>query len=155
MKTGIRYYVLKGEKTEGPFSMSDLAEMAQDGGIDQETLCSYDGAESWRPVWQLFEEARRSPVMEYSAVLPWLVLYWLVALCVACSRITMTAETNVLAYGAGMVVLVFLSGLVYLVPSFLAVDNKHKNQTAITVLNFFLGWTFVGGVVALVWAVKR
>ena len=39
---------------------------------------------------------------------------------------------------------------VYFLPAF--VGHKKRAAAAIFVLNFFLGWTFVGWVVALVWA---
>lgn len=52
---------------------------------------------------------------------------------------------------AGLLV-VFVIPL-YFLPSILG-RNK-ANRTAIFALNFFLGWTFVGWVVALVWAVSR
>lgn len=42
--------------------------------------------------------------------------------------------------------------LVYFFPYMWALHQKHKNATGIFVLNFFLGWTFVGWVVALIWA---
>lgn len=42
--------------------------------------------------------------------------------------------------------------LIYFVPSIVASDRKHSKFTAILVLNIFLGWTFLGWVVALVWA---
>ncbi|MEI7820367.1 MAG: superinfection immunity protein [Verrucomicrobiota bacterium] len=55
-----------------------------------------------------------------------------------------------------MILLVILSvlGLVfYFLPS---IVGRHKgNVTAIVVLNIFLGWTFVGWVVALVWACTK
>jgi len=41
---------------------------------------------------------------------------------------------------------------IYFVPSIIAHHRKHRNEAAITVLNFFLGWTFLGWVAALVWA---
>ena len=48
---------------------------------------------------------------------------------------------------------VFLIGLlIYFAPSLIAGKNGKKNTTAIFALNFFLGWTFLGWVVALVWA---
>jgi hypothetical protein len=50
----------------------------------------------------------------------------------------------------GTILLVLLFIAVYFLPS-IAGWNK-KNFTAILVLNFFLGWTLVGWVVALVWA---
>ncbi len=40
----------------------------------------------------------------------------------------------------------------YFAPTITAYDKKKKNTGAIFALNFFLGWTLVGWVVALVWA---
>lgn len=40
----------------------------------------------------------------------------------------------------------------YLFPTLVALGRKKKNSAAIGVLNLFLGWTFLGWVVALVWA---
>jgi len=42
--------------------------------------------------------------------------------------------------------------LIYFIPSFVAIYRKHNNRNPIIVLNFFLGWTFFGWVIALVWA---
>jgi len=42
---------------------------------------------------------------------------------------------------------------IYFLPTFVARD--HKNGNSIAVLNLFLGWTFLGWVVALVWAFKN
>jgi hypothetical protein len=48
----------------------------------------------------------------------------------------------------------FLGALLglYFAPAIVASARKHHNTLAIFVLNFFLGWTFLGWVVALVWA---
>lgn len=40
-------------------------------------------------------------------------------------------------------------------PSILAIQNKHKNRTAIIVLNILGGWTGIGWLVALIWAIKK
>lgn len=45
--------------------------------------------------------------------------------------------------------------LMYFLPSILALARHKKDTTAIVVLNFFLGWTAIGWVVALVWALKQ
>lgn len=42
----------------------------------------------------------------------------------------------------------------YFLPSIIALARSKRNIVAIFLLNLFLGWTFVGWVVALVWAVK-
>lgn len=53
------------------------------------------------------------------------------------------------------VVFLFIIGLaifVYLLPAFVAMQRKHTNTTAICVLNILVGWSFIGWVAALVWA---
>ena len=49
--------------------------------------------------------------------------------------------------GLGIILLMIA---IYFIPTMVA-SNK-KNVLAIFMLNFFLGWTFIGWVVALVWA---
>lgn len=46
---------------------------------------------------------------------------------------------------------VFCVGI-YLFPSVVALIRKKANAPAIFVLNIFLGWTFAGWLIALVWA---
>jgi hypothetical protein len=42
----------------------------------------------------------------------------------------------------------------YFLPSLIAVARSKRDIAGIVLLNFFLGWTMIGWVVALVWAVK-
>jgi hypothetical protein len=44
--------------------------------------------------------------------------------------------------------------VMYCLPSIIALARSKRDITAIVLLNFFLGWTMIGWVVALVWAVK-
>lgn len=43
----------------------------------------------------------------------------------------------------------------YLLPTAIGVGRKRSNTGAIFVLNLFLGWTLIGWVIALVWAVAK
>lgn len=43
----------------------------------------------------------------------------------------------------------------YVIPTIVADQRKHYNYTAIMLLNVFLGWTLIGWVGALIWAVVR
>ena len=45
-----------------------------------------------------------------------------------------------------------LSLAVYFLPAFFASDRGHPSVTAIFIFNLLLGWTFLGWVLALVWA---
>lgn len=49
-------------------------------------------------------------------------------------------------------VLFGLALLLYSLPTIVAYNLGRKNTLAIGVLNFFLGWTFIGWLVALIWA---
>jgi hypothetical protein len=44
--------------------------------------------------------------------------------------------------------------VMYFLPSIIALIRSKRDVTAILLLNLFLGWTMIGWVVALVWAVK-
>ena len=43
----------------------------------------------------------------------------------------------------------------YFLPVMIAWTNDRRNTSAIFALNFFLGWTLIGWVVALVWSLKE
>jgi len=45
--------------------------------------------------------------------------------------------------------------LMYFLPTIIAGARSKRDVGAILVLNFFLGWTFIGWMVALVWALKH
>lgn len=42
--------------------------------------------------------------------------------------------------------------VIYFLPTFVASNRKHVNGTSIFLVNLLLGWTFLGWVIALVWA---
>ena len=49
-----------------------------------------------------------------------------------------------------IIIIVFVA--VYFIPSFVAIGRKHAHVMQITILNAFLGWSFVPWVAALIWA---
>lgn len=44
---------------------------------------------------------------------------------------------------------------IYFLPSALAVGRKHRNRGALAALNLFTGWTLIGWVICLIWAVVK
>ncbi|MEJ8767720.1 superinfection immunity protein [Oceanobacillus sp. HCA-5259] len=58
-----------------------------------------------------------------------------------------------------MLFFIFLMGAialgVYFLPTIIAKINNQPNFVSIFVLNLFLGWSLVGWVISLVWAVKK
>jgi hypothetical protein len=57
--------------------------------------------------------------------------------------------------GAAVALLVVIAGIgLYFLPTIVAVSRKVTNQGSIFVINFFLGWSFIGWVVALAMACR-
>ncbi len=52
-------------------------------------------------------------------------------------------------------VLITLLSLFYFLPFAIAFNRKRANTGAIFALNLFLGWSLIGWVLALVWALKE
>jgi len=50
------------------------------------------------------------------------------------------------------VIILILLSILYLLPSLLAIGKKYS--TGIVILNIALGWTFIGYIVAIIWAVS-
>lgn len=43
----------------------------------------------------------------------------------------------------------------YFMPTIIACVRGHHNQNAVAAMNFFLGWTFLGWIIAFVWALTN
>ncbi len=56
---------------------------------------------------------------------------------------------------ATLAILLSIISVGYFVPTTVAIIKKKTDTTAIVMLNLFLGWTFIGWVVALVWATRQ
>jgi len=51
--------------------------------------------------------------------------------------------------------LVVLGAAVYFLPSLIATGRRHRQSNAIFALNLLAGWTFIGWVAAIVWALMN
>lgn len=54
--------------------------------------------------------------------------------------------------GVLFVVLLFI---IYFLPAFIAGYRTHKDHTNILLVNMFFGWSFVGWIVVLIWALSK
>ena len=57
------------------------------------------------------------------------------------------------AYSLGAVAMFIVLAVIYFIPTFV-VKKSHPNQAGVILLNIFLGWTFLGWVGALIWAIS-
>jgi hypothetical protein len=51
--------------------------------------------------------------------------------------------------------MILLMLVLYFTPTLVASGRKKGNKEAIFILNIFLGWTFIGWLVALIWALTK
>lgn len=49
----------------------------------------------------------------------------------------------------------FVLFVIYIIPGVVATARGHKHAAAVWALNILLGWTLLGWIVALVWALMR
>lgn len=62
---------------------------------------------------------------------------------------------NLINSGIIWIALSVVSLFLYFLPAYLAYKNEHHNTVAIFTLNLLLGWTVLGWIAALVWALTR
>ena len=55
----------------------------------------------------------------------------------------------------GLAFAFIVGGALYFIPTIVAYSSNRPNRAAILILNLFLGWTFLGWVIALVWAMMH
>ncbi len=51
----------------------------------------------------------------------------------------------------GLILLAIVAAI-YFLPTIVASNRGHQSTAAICVLNIFLGWTFIGWLIALIWS---
>jgi hypothetical protein len=76
----------------------------------------------------------------------------LVVIILAYAPPAVAAQADNAGYGGGIALFLLA---VYFLPWIVANHLRHHNQTALFCLNVFLGWTLIGWVIALVWALLR
>ena len=62
---------------------------------------------------------------------------------------------SIIIYGVLAIVGLAVGLVVYFIPAIIGFKRDHANKVAILMLDIFLGWTFVGWVIALVWAFTK
>jgi DNA-directed RNA polymerase subunit RPC12/RpoP len=64
--------------------------------------------------------------------------------------------TGLMILGGVAVVFLLIYGIyrIYFLPLHIAKSKKHPQEQAIFIINLSLGWTFLGWIIALVWAVS-
>jgi hypothetical protein len=62
-------------------------------------------------------------------------------------------DNKVLLNTIGLLVIGFVGVIIYFVPTYIAFKRKCIHFNGITILNIFLGWTFLGWIGSMIWAV--
>lgn len=88
----------------------------------------------------------------------WLKMMYAVVIAGAALRaatLFLPIELAALAHLLFLALLVVIGLVLYFLPFIIATQRDHRNTIAIALLNLFLGWTLLGWVAALCWAVYR
>ena len=87
----------------------------------------------------------------------WL-LAGLIGICVGAKHHFNPDQLNpfLLVFCLGLAVIAIgICAFIYLLPTYVAYQNDKRNKEAIFVLNILTGWTFIGWVIAIVWAFTK
>jgi len=60
-----------------------------------------------------------------------------------------------LAYAGMWAALIVATAAAYFAPAIVAADRRHPGKAGILTLNLLLGWTVLGWIAALIWALNR
>jgi hypothetical protein len=85
----------------------------------------------------------------------WLAIPILILIFAILGYITNSRGGSGLVGGLLLVALCFIGLAIYLLPSIIGFKSKKRNAGAIFALNLLLGWSFIGWVLALVWALNK
>jgi Fe2+ transport system protein B len=78
-----------------------------------------------------------------------IIIVWSIGLVIAALALGGTLHMPSGSNVTGLVMIAF-----YLLPGIVAAIRQHHNQNAIFLLNIFLGWTILGWIIAIIWAVS-
>lgn len=102
--------------------------------------------ESWRGQSRHFRPRRSAPE-EKLPVIPALILL-ATGVAISGAFAVVTGKLDAIFIGG----LLMIGAVIYFIPSMVAALRQHRNKSGIILLNIFLGWTLLGWVGALIWA---
>jgi len=176
-----QWYVTKNGKEHGPGTDADLLRMGRQGFVTQKTRVRRAADGKWfradqirgmefgpppvppevpkKSVYLAMRKRRAMKLFDSKAFcyLLFLLVGMLCVLLVAIILVKYPGESaattiDVIAAIATVALVFGAFTFGYLFPYFVARVRHHHNAEAIGILNLFLGWTFLGWVLALVWA---
>jgi hypothetical protein len=127
------------------------------GGVEKTAMREIGGSAP-SSASSIFYAAKPNPPSEpiWGRIVIIVIAGWLVVLTIGWLSYGHWHEIGNGIFGIGIfIVLAAISLAIYFLPTYIAVKRHHKNILAILVLNLLLGWTFLGWVVSLVWALKN
>ena len=150
-------------RTDGPFTVDEIRTMRKRGEVDERTGYRHHENDNLRKLGNLGAghtiASRRNLVIAISGIAAiGLVALVLIAIKKGNDERSPQSFDDLLVMIMGLLMgACILAGVagIYLLPTIVAQTNRHHQATAITALNILLGWTFVGWVVSLVWALTK
>lgn len=160
----LKYHVVIKEMVKGPFSIDELRFRRELGQVRAESQCCAEGSEDWIRADQIegfFEPQARRRFEFKTGAEERMKKHSNPALGIGLIIFLSIVGIGLVGFGAaalGSVGVAFLGlgGIgIYCIPTIIAAKRQHHNSIAIALLNFLLGWTLIGWVAALIWAVYQ
>ena len=174
------FYAVNGQQL-GPVSSAELKSLASKGKIDSSTLVWKQGMTDWvradattgllpdsavsqppplavpdrslTTVSGSSDRRKKSPLRKLFLIVGIFVCILLGLAVMSAWQNAENPDTQPVAGFAWFVGTAFLISIVYFIPTMVAFERVHPHRIPILVINLLLGFTLIGWVVAMVWAV--
>lgn len=156
MKAERQLFLLINNEAQGPFTEREVLAKLRAEEIGYGTLITENGAAEWLPLHEVLKYPMAKKESSLRERLKTATGRATIGFLVAAVVYFLAFVLPNLYLLRPMVMLVALAAMVligYFLPYFIALDRNHRNLTAITIVNACLGWTILGWVGSLVWAV--
>lgn len=143
-------FLLRDGEPQGPFPRDEVFQQFCTGELGADVLWAEDGSTEWSSIDQLKPPRPLVPraTQFRSAISPVWVLAVGIGGIIGLAGAVCSGSWSWLLGGQ-------VISLIYCAPIFLAYEKRSRNLAAIIALDLLLGWTFIGWVAALIWALYK
>lgn len=163
----MNYYLWENGNEQGPYSPHQVSRLLAERAIAGDAYWRNDQFPDWHPIMDIREPlegdlkadiqfpAKKRNEGIWVAVVGAIAALLLLLIAGIMYRPALVKQIFGAIFGLSFSALFLAMGVgLYGLPTIIAIRTKHPYQNGITVLNVFMGWTILGWVGALVWAVS-
>lgn len=149
-------YISRDGKTLGPFTDVQMLHMMECEDVLATDLLWIQSQNEWvNALAEMRKRMARPAPFKRKAVTSNAGKFIVAGITAVALGVLFAASPEKIAPGIAGVLLLAAGVGLYLLPAIVAAKRNHRNLLAIILIDLFLGWTLIGWVVALVWAVYQ